>query len=290
MSINRQKIFTAAGIALSLIIAVGGWILTSMLIDMRSDALFSATEIMWINVHEERISPFSDVYGGDASNDRIVLSESEIASVLNNWSSRGRERPHEPMAGQINMEQAITLGLAELSSYAEQGILPAELFTFNTINANLRQNLPDGNQFLEPVYSYWTVIFTGEYTSVTLIMNAVTGQIWNIDIILRSFFYELNTDSLYNALDTFVSNIGLTGDEPSFVSFSYRGEVTAIKSFADGEVFAAVNAQGRPLYDGALLLMRLNMSLLPLFPPYLIINEDWSTYNIPRFNPLPPTN
>ena len=290
MGINKQTIFTAGGIVLSFIIAFGGWMLTSILIDMRSDALFSAAEIIWINVPEERVLLFSDVYDSDAPNDRLVLSEREIVSVLNNWSSRGRERPHEPMAGQINMEQAITLGIAGLSSYAEQGVLPAEFFTFNTINANLRQNMQDGHQFLEPVYSYWTVVFTGEYMSATLIMNAATGQIWNIDITLRSFLYELHTDYLYDALDIFVSNIGLTGDEPAFVFFSYRGDVTALKSFADGEIFASANAQGRPLYDGTLLLMRLNISLMPLFPQSVIINEDWSGYSIPRFNPLPPTN
>ena len=172
--------------------------LTSALIGARSDVLLSVSEVMWISAQE-----IPDIYG-DGANARPVLSEHEIISVLRNWNSRGRETPHEPMAGQINMEQAITLGLAGLAEYA--GILPEEWFSFSTINAALRQNQVDSSQFLDPAYSFWTVSFTGEHMSATLTIHAATGRIWGVDITPMSSMYTLDSGSLHSALNVFMSD------------------------------------------------------------------------------------
>ena len=277
--VNRQItqiVFTLAGIILSFIIAVGGWMLTSAMIGARSDALLSISETVRITAQE-----IPDAYGDEADG-RLYLSENEIVAVLRNMTSRGRWTPHEPMAGQINMEQAITLGLAGLAGYAE--VLPAEAFAFNTINANLRQNLQDGNQFLEPVYSFWTVTFTGEMMSATLTMHAATGQIWGVDII-PLYMYTLNANSLISALHIFMSGIGLIAegnDTAAVTDISPRGYIMASQSFAGGEGYAVATAHGRPTEDGALFLRSLNISLVEMFesepgiPRFYIPNRAWN--------------
>ena len=40
---NKQIILTGAGIILALLIAIGGWVVTGMLIESRSDELLSAS-------------------------------------------------------------------------------------------------------------------------------------------------------------------------------------------------------------------------------------------------------
>jgi len=225
--VNKQNLYTAMGIALSFIIAVGGWVLTSTLIDRKSDTLLSATGSIQVNTPP--VSPIDTNDDDETPPHRPTLSESEMVKVLQNWEAVIGERPHEPVDGQLNMEQAIDAGKAGLSYFHEQGIIPAELLKFDKTNAYLCEKQPRGqeNYTLNPNYSYWTITFSGENRRATLVINAMTGQIW------EAAFSGAGIAETEKALEAFTSYLDL-GEGGSYIS---DGTIS-MKSYSDGMLYA----------------------------------------------------
>lgn len=223
---NKQNLYTVLGIALSFIIAVGGWTLTSALIDRKSDALLSATESVKFNMQ-------ATIEQGDEETHHNfpTLSEGEIAKIILSWESIIEERPHEPVEGQLNMEQAIEAGKAGLSYFYEQDIISGELLEYAKTSAYLCEKQPSGqeNHTLNPYYSYWTVTFSSENKRATLVIHAMTGQIWQA-VVSGDIESSLETAKL---LDVFIAYLNLDANG-SFVS---DGHITS-KSFAGGSLHA----------------------------------------------------
>ena len=272
----REKIYTAIGIALSFAVAVGGWLLTDRLISMKSDALLSESGVTLTNA--PRLVTITDNNGDDISNERPILSELEIVSVLQNWESPGREFPHEPTAGQIGMEQAIEAGRAGLLNFAGHGIIPAELLGVNNVNASLCQNLRT-EEFLDPAYSYWSVAFTGPHMGAAFIINAVTGQVWNAAVAMRSrsAVVEASVDDLEYLLDAFMSDIGINSDSQADVATRSGAVTMASKGFADNNARAFVSVTGRPMEENKIMLMEINLylSAAPVFTTGDIFENAW---------------
>jgi len=177
---NKRNVFTAMGIVFSFVIAVGGWALTSMLINTKSDALMSGTGYVTVNPPPVTTpqTPKEDPHDSERR-----LTEAEMARVLFNWESDGLEQPHEPMEGQLTMEQAIDASRAVLIEWGEAGIIPAGWERYENVRAWLCQILPNGRRdLLDPVFSYWTVSLASQDTRAVLTVNAVTGRIWKANL------------------------------------------------------------------------------------------------------------
>lgn len=226
---SKRNLYTFAGIFMSFIIAIGGWALTSTLIDRKSDALLSATGSVRVDVPVT----LGDQSGVEPSYEPVALTEEQIVSVLQNWEADGEEKPHEPVDGQLAMEQAIDAGKDWLSYFYEQGVIPAELLEYDKTSAYLCVKQPRGqeNHTLNPYYSYWSITFSSDNKRALLVINAVTGQIWDAAI-SGAGVVEADAEK---RLDAFVSYLGLKGSG-SLVTNS----ATASKSFADGAFYAAV--------------------------------------------------
>jgi len=253
---NKQKGYTAMGIALSFLIAVGGWTLTSMLIDKKSDALLSATGSIRIDT-PSAISP-TPVDQGDSGIEELLrerpkLTEDEIIKILQNWESSDSDRiAHEPTGEQLSMEQAIKIGEAGLSYFSEQGVIFVEPHEYENakISAYLVENQPRGqntlsrNLALHPYYSYWSVSFSNERMNTVLTINAVTGQIWIADITVHSAISNFNTVNLEDALTAFISHIGMSSEKRTDVKYD-KNELSASQSFAGGMLHAVVGVKAR---------------------------------------------
>jgi hypothetical protein len=234
---NRRNLFTALGIALSLFVAGGGWILTGTLIDRESDALLSATVITPLDVSAATpptsTPPIEQPNAVDVTNimnplvERPRLSESEINSILRLWSATDKERLHEPFKGQLSMEEAIEAGKVGLASLVDVGVLPAKLLesTFERPHAFLAQRQFESLDTLtvpaalDPSYSYWTVTLTNEDMGALLTINAVTGQIWKVDINVYStniYFGALDAERI---LEAFASYLGMESTEKIWPSY-----------------------------------------------------------------------
>ena len=264
---NKKNILTAAGIVLSFAIAIGGWGLTSRLIEKKSDRLLSGTLAVATNILDAMPASTApevpDGAEGDFSPVNPDLSGGEIVSILSNWDSAGRETPHEPTKGQLDMEQAIEAGRAWLSFIGKLNIFPGSSLDFNNAKAYLFQNLPpdQAGRFLPPAYSCWAVAFTGEAMSASLAINAVTGQVWKTEI--NTFYVDITPDAdvrnsdIISALDAFSSYLHLNLDEvgesviiPADLPVGAPGAFAVAQYFADGGGSAEAMATGWQLTDG----------------------------------------
>ncbi|MDR0293761.1 MAG: hypothetical protein LBH95_06375 [Oscillospiraceae bacterium] len=204
---NKRNIYTAIGVALSFLIAIGGWTLTNALIDRKSDVLLSVTGITHNNIYVPPDEPDEDAPAPE-------LSGEEIAAVLRNWENTAIEQFHEPFAGQLTMEQAIEQAKACLASFDGQGVNLAFMLDADmAISPYLCQNLPGGMAFLVPIYSYWTVILYGSDTVVTMKLNAVTGQVWQMRVSRLAAESQFTTSGAYDTLLAYSSYLGLEAGE-----------------------------------------------------------------------------
>ena len=184
---SKQRVFNIFGILLSFAIAIGGWVLASRLMDVRSDNLMSATGVSPILMPLQL--PQADVVLAPeyipADYTIQLLAEQSMLSILRNLDAPGRHIPHEPTPEQITLDHAIRIGWIWFENLNRYLDMHAELLEFHDIDAHLSQNIQRGvNGFLPPEYSFWTVTFIGRFMNTTILINAVSGQVWRTDMAL----------------------------------------------------------------------------------------------------------
>jgi hypothetical protein len=191
----------------------------------------------------------NDETGEEEQSPGQILSERDIVEVLRNWDTRGRERPHEPSDEQISMEEAIAIGRAGFARIGEY-LMPEVGLSINQSSAFLSQNiLLDQNTFFDPMFSFWTVTFSGDdVINATLRINAVSGQIWRIDIHRAEFagWAAFTVQTIDEILNDFTSELGIRSLDESVVTIeaNERG-ISAYKSFADDDARVFLHATGR---------------------------------------------
>ena len=294
---NRQNILTAAGIALSLAIVLGGWALTNMLINMKSDALLSVSGVTWINLPLARPADTADPSAADNTQTHPgtstttpgyaaisglpnralpIITEHDIVSILRLQDSPGREMPHEPTIDQISMEEAILIGEAALTMLDINGIIPEDLFVIDRTKttAYLAQHMPPeaSHRFTAPIYSYWALAFKGEGMdggSVSMRINASTGRVLEIDLQLERYPYDtaaIGIDVAERILANFIFDMGIGSDAGIKVSYNATSSppsIVASQEFAGGAFYAVVNVNGRqrPEEPSKIILMGIHAYL-----------------------------
>ena len=234
---NKRTVYTIMGVALSVAIALGGWTLTGALIERKSNALLSETGITQIYLPPE---------GADEPDGRPRLDEAEIVAVLRSWETPGPPIVHEPIAGQVTMEQAIAEARAGLALLAGQGLnIGALLDDSARVVAYLSHNVQEGQrgQPIDPNYSYWTVTFAEGELRATAIINAATGQAWNLLVASPLLAMELDVGRVDGILSAYMSHLELTGGEKNEVALgrdNLRGLVRA------GSLYAYFEGVGKP--------------------------------------------
>ena len=210
---SKRNILTAAGLAVSFIIAIGGWMVTSWLMDVASDRLLSKTELFALNMPSIESTHLHGYR--DDPHIPLGLTKNEMISILSNWELTDYRRPHQPADGQIDMEQAIMAGRTGLTFLYEKDMTPAHMLTPHDIRATLHQNVPQWGDFLPLQYSYWDVTFRTNNISVDVTIHAVTGQIWGMAITLHPEYsittlptLRLSLDDSENILLEFLLNAG----------------------------------------------------------------------------------
>lgn len=196
---NKRTIYTVFGVALSLLIATGGWFITNSLLDRKESDLLSARGSVHVDAPQQTntVPPDDSVITSDPTK----LTAAEMYTVLEYWELNGTEQAHEPTDGQISMEQALNRAHEWLEYFCGQGLLSSKLLDYEPrkTNAYLSRNVPSqsgataqnplvkaedirDSKLLEPFYSYWTVRLYAERLNIMLIINAGTGQIWKAEI------------------------------------------------------------------------------------------------------------
>lgn len=188
---NKEKGYTLLIFSLSLVIVIAGWIFTkSMLLQKENNILSQKGELYVGSSNLELFDNGQDSEWDEADNENIYtqnsLTEREIGEILTVWEMGGKEMPHEPRAGQLDMEQAIDVGKDWTAAMSEQGILPPDLAggDFDNVSAKLLSRETQTVQD-EIMLSYWSVQFTKGDTAIQLIIHAVCGEIWRAEITVR---------------------------------------------------------------------------------------------------------
>lgn len=182
---SKGKIYTLLVSVLSFSVVFGGWFLTKQLLNQKKTEMLKSSgqvalqssETTWFGeTWLDHTQSKSDFVG-------VELSENEIKKILEVWESGADEVPHEPLEGQMDMEQAIMEGRNWISNLSEQGILPAYLAECSFDKTSAKLCKPDAEvTFDEYLLSYWQNIYVEGDVKIILTINAATGQIWKADI------------------------------------------------------------------------------------------------------------
>ena len=192
---NKQNLYTAFGICLAIIIAIGGWLITSRLMDIRSNALMYAAGVSPIAMplqlpQTNEPETDNDNNNDDEYNPLIRLTEEERISILSNRASGGRTWAHEPSPEQITIREAFAIAEEWLNFIARQLQIHEDIFVYDNRLAWLSQNIEESA--LPAIYSFWTIVLSNRFMTATMLINAVEGLVWDTEItMLRPFHNEV---------------------------------------------------------------------------------------------------
>ena len=233
---RKKNIRTVIGVTLSIAIAIGGWFLTSNLIEIKLDKLIPITLHVATNTLDNTPADMTSIIPNNTEDDftpaQYNLYENEIVSILENWDSSGRETPHEPTSEQLNMEQAIETGKEWLHFISGLHIFPDEWLHFSDARAYLFQNVltEQNGGLLPPVYSYWKVTFTNESMNINMVINAVTGQVWKTDMNTFEDNINISDDDMINTLNAFTSALAINCDEGDVMDVTMVTQATQFEA------------------------------------------------------------
>ena len=222
---SKRKIYTVLILCVSLAVIIGGWFfIRGMLYRKETEILAHKGEILGIVADTEVI--VNEKKPETGKSEGVVLGEDEISEVLTVWNTGGREVLHEPLPGQMNMEQAINAGKEWIGRLAENGILPEHLSgcSFDNISAVLCS--PDSGIYMERDYlSYWKVTYVKGDVEIGLIIHALNGQVWNASITMNedNMLYGTCSDQeILSIAFPFLEN----GDEETGVNNNTQYKIT----------------------------------------------------------------
>lgn len=216
----KQCILSTIAAVLSLFIILGGWYLTNELLNRQHLSLLN-------EVHSISTNETLEDEGTNRPNE-VILSTQEMADILFKRHSSRLQNYHDPYNGQLSMEQAMEAAYSELSHFCDKGVLPQEILEvdFTVTNAFLYDvlSVAESKNQPNPAYSFWMVGLSNREVSVSLTLNALTGQIWMADI--SSYSPTVNFDGIkaLNVLKQFEEYLDLSGGSElrSHESFAYK--------------------------------------------------------------------
>lgn len=164
--------------------------------------------------------------GGPFDRDKeedLTLTEKEIEQVIRYRKNCEGELLHDPVKGQITMEQAFASGenwLVEMGVWDHSRTHSEPLLhraSLGTKTAKEGLHMP-----IEPYYSFWTVRFSSTDMYVSLSVNAMTGRVWDAKITL----YDIengNNDKSLDKLERFIRLAGIEAPVEQYVEISDSG-------------------------------------------------------------------
>lgn len=211
---SKKYIYTVLSLGAAAIFLFSGMVCMPMVLHTRERELLSesgkAIVESPVRAWQEKEDGTEIETGSDFDGKRYTLTTEQLEAAVNSWNNRAGETLHNPVGGQIPMEEAIEAGKKWL---IDMGIeLTGEEYSNYTVNATLsvgNQKELTGLQ-LEPYYSFWTVQLKGQSKNTVLYLNAVTGKVCGAEITL----YENLPEVLpYENLEQFAEMAGLQGTD-----------------------------------------------------------------------------
>lgn len=120
------------------------------------------------------------------TNRNSQLTIDQVQGALNNWYSRQYEIIHDPVEGQLSIEEAIKNATDWMSVMRGKLQIAEEEKTVYSVNAVLKVGVREMDQKepLQAYHSFWTVRLAGKHIAANLLVNAVTGEVWAAELVL----------------------------------------------------------------------------------------------------------
>lgn len=171
---------------------------------------------------EEYVKQDGGPFDRDKEED-LTLTEKEIEQVIRYRKNCEGELLHDPVKGQITMEQAfasgenwlVEMGVWDLSRTHSEPLLHRASLGTKTAKEGL--HMP-----IEPYYSFWTVRFSSTDMYVSLSVNAMTGRVWDAKITLYDM-ENVNNDKSLDKLERFIRLAGIEAPVEQYVEISDNG-------------------------------------------------------------------
>lgn len=217
-----KRMVSLLGVLLVMLLAYAGSYVPGLLFAERERRLFAECGIMEM---EETVLPWEeDQPAGDADAQSRLETE-RIEQVIRTWKESDREFLHEPVEGQLSMEEAFEAGQEWINAMSGAGCYPLDYAGSKAgsaygdhASAVLVATIgSEGeNQPRESYYSCWNVIFYNEDTKVRLWINAVTGLVWEAELIMYAQEWNLPEDFAYDSLVKFLELSGVENAAAGF--------------------------------------------------------------------------
>lgn len=162
------------------------------------------------------------------------LTIGQVEEVIRSREDYVEEVIHDPVKGQITIEEAIESGKKWIAGMEEGNKAETET-QLHFVNAilGIRKHKNKEKEQVEPYYSFWTVQFSSQSMSAVLYMNAVTGKVWNAELTL---YEDMPVKPPYGKLKCFLELSGLP----------VTGEATVLTD--EEEKWATLDLEGSLLY------------------------------------------
>lgn len=179
--------YTFLTMFLALVFIFGSMAGMNFILYIREDRLLSESGMAVAESPVRAWQEWGDKTEKDEDGEKYSLSVVQVKDAIESWNRRMGETLHNPVQGQISMEEAVQEGEEWLMSMGiEEGETQRTDVGLKLVKATLGVGVQKGSSRvpLEPYYSFWTVHFSGSYTDTVLYLNAVTGRVWGAEITL----------------------------------------------------------------------------------------------------------
>lgn len=164
----------------------------------------------------------------------------QVESALRAWQECRGEILHEPMAGQISMEEAFEAARDWIRSMAAKECFPSGLLEEQgrladeeSLTAVLSMAVGEEKE-TEPLCSYWKVNFANPHARIALSVNALTGCVWEAEVVLYEERGELSEAFFRESLTKFLELSGVENPVSGYV----RRKDGAVCYLADTSIYA----------------------------------------------------
>ena len=186
----------------------------------------------------------------DTGSEGYILSVQQIEDAIESWNNRTNIILHDPVAGQISMEEAIKAGETWLGQMKIQEEMDVVSYSVNA-ELGVSGRIEDAEEKLEAYYSFWTVRYSSQSMHAVLCINAVTGKVWDAEI---TSYGSMAEELPYARLRLFVELAGLQLSDDDFAIVEYGGAKSGIaiknsRLYAQENIYDTVKMNGDGLDD-----------------------------------------
>lgn len=212
---KNQKKQTFIGVLLIIVIIIGSFGVTKLLLRKQEQRLLSEVKEFDINVTSNN----------EINNSSLTIEQ--IREILITWSDNRDIRVHEPTINQLTMDEAVSKAIEDIKYFCEKGILPkkfADIDDYWNTQAFLGNKATLETSFKD-TFSYWTIRFSIDELLIELKQNAYSGDIWGISA-YDFIGSEIDNINIEEALNTYADYLNINMSNYSKSELSY-GSLTS---------------------------------------------------------------